>query len=262
MEALHAAGGVPPGWRFSLPPGDPAAGRQAFVDLKCYACHAIQGEQFPLKPGESATAGPDLSGMGAHHPTAYLVESILDPNAVLVEGPGYIGGDGRSIMPSYPEMTAAQLVNLVAYIKSLGGDMAAHAQAAQREQIAGGYRVRLVYERPGAAPDGHDAHAHHHHMAAPSAARPRLLAFIGDPTSGQPFAYLPVSARIDAPGKAARTVTLAPAIGEQGPHYAADVTLAPETTRVTITIGRATVPLGPGAPAQLGRPQTATFEWK
>ena len=261
MEALHAAGGVPPGWRFSLPAGDPAAGRQAFVDLKCHACHAIRGEQFPLNPGESATAGPDLSGMGAHHPTAYLVESILNPNAVLVEGPGYIGGDGRSIMPSYPEMTAAQLVNLIAYIKSRGGETAAHAHGGAREQIAGGYRVRLVYDAPGAQ-DGHEGHAHHHQMTGSSAARPRLIAFIGDATSGQPVAYLPVSARIDAPGKPARTVTLAPAIGEQGPQYAADVTLAPETSRVTVRIGRPTVPLGPGAPAQLARPQTATFEWK
>src|SRR5262245_26964784 len=64
MEALHAAGGVPPGWRFTLPSGDAAAGRRAFVDFKCYACHVIAGEQFPLKPGEVATAGPELSGMG------------------------------------------------------------------------------------------------------------------------------------------------------------------------------------------------------
>src|SRR3989442_15505507 len=44
MEALHAAGGVPPSWRFTVPPGDAVAGRQAFVDWKCYACHAIKGE--------------------------------------------------------------------------------------------------------------------------------------------------------------------------------------------------------------------------
>src|SRR5262245_57061308 len=33
MDALHAAGGVPPGWRFTLPTGDAAAGRQAFIDF-------------------------------------------------------------------------------------------------------------------------------------------------------------------------------------------------------------------------------------
>src|SRR5262245_28651888 len=64
MDALHAAGGVPPGWRFTMPAGDPAAGRRVFVDFKCYACHAVRGEQFPLPPGATATAGPDLTGMG------------------------------------------------------------------------------------------------------------------------------------------------------------------------------------------------------
>src|SRR5262249_32391973 len=121
MEALHAAGGVPRGWRFTVPPGDVAAGRRAFVEFKCYACHAVQDEQFPLKPGESATAGPELTGMGGHHPAAYLAESVLNPSAVLIEGPGYIGGDGRSIMPPYPDMTLRQLVDLVAYLKSLSG---------------------------------------------------------------------------------------------------------------------------------------------
>src|SRR5206468_8024040 len=145
--------------RFSLPPGDVAAGRQAFVDLKCYACHAIRGEQFPLQPGETATAGPDLAGMGGHHPTEYLVESIVNPNAVLVDGPGYIGGDGRSIMPAAPDMTVRQLVDLVAYLKSQRGD-ADHAHGLAREQTAGGYRVRLVY-RPGGN-GAHDEHAHHH----------------------------------------------------------------------------------------------------
>src|SRR5215475_15916149 len=160
MEALHAAGGVPPGWRFTLPPGDVLAGRRAFVDFKCYACHAVRGEQFPLKPGEAATAGPDLTGMGAHHPTEYLVESIVNPSAVLVDGAGYIGGDGRSIMPPSPEMTVAQLVDLVAYLKSLGGD-AGHVHDPVHERTAGGYRVRLVYR--GAAATAPGDHTHHQH---------------------------------------------------------------------------------------------------
>jgi hypothetical protein len=274
MEALHAAGGVPPGWRFTPGAGDPAAGRQVFVTLNCHTCHAIRGEQFPLRPGESATAGPDLSGMAAHHPTEYLVESILNPSAVLVEGPGYIGGDGRSIMPAYPDMTAAQLTHLVAYLKSRGPDAAGHdrggarEQAAAREQVSGGYRVRLLYRAAG----GHAGHAEHQHGAgaappratppAPSAARDRLMAFIADAVSGQPVPYLPVTARIEAPGKPPRSVTLAPAIGEAGPHYAGDVSLPADTARVTLAIGRASVPLAPGAPAQLARPQSVSFSWK
>ena len=183
MDAIHAAGGVPPGWRFTLPPGDPAAGRQTFVDLKCYACHAIKGEQFPLKPGEAAVAGPDLTGMGRHHPTEYLVESLVNPSAVLIDGPGYVGGDGRSIMPATPAMTLAQLIDLVAYLKSQGGD-AGHAHDEAREQTAGGYRVRLAF-LPAAA-EGHGDHAQHQHGAGAPAGRATRARAGSSPSSRTP----------------------------------------------------------------------------
>jgi hypothetical protein len=258
MDALHAAGGVPPGWRFTLPPGDPAAGRQVYVDLKCYACHAIKGEQFPLKPGETATAGPDLTGMGQHHPTEYLVESLVNPSAVVIDGPGYVGGDGRSIMPATPAMTLAQLIDLVAYLKSQGGD-AGRAKDEPREQTAGGYRVRLAF-LPIAA-EGHGDHAHQHGAGAP-AGKGRLVAFIADAASGQAIPYAPVTARIEAAGKPARTVKLAPAFGAEGFHYAADVTLPAGTRKVTVSVGPAALKVGAGAPAQLGRAQTIAFDWK
>ena len=129
MAALHQSGGVPPGWKFTPPPGNAAAGRQAFVDLGCYTCHTVQGEQFPAVSAADKRPGPDLTGMGSHHPAEYFVETILNPNAVLVDGPGYIGPDGRSVMPAYPDMTLAQLANLVAYLQSLttGGDATLHA---------------------------------------------------------------------------------------------------------------------------------------
>lgn len=260
MEALHAAGGVPRGWRFMLPAGDAAAGRVAFVDLKCYACHAVKGEQFPLKPGESATAGPELTGMGSHHPAEYLAESIINPNAVLIEGPGYIGGDGRSIMPAYPDMTLAQLANVVAYLKTLGGAEAAPMGAPAREQIVGGYRVRLVYRKPEDA--GH--HMHHHHAGAmPSGqAEARLLVFLSDPASDEPIPYMPVSAKVEVTGKPALTVKLSPALGPEGFHYGAGVTLPAGTNRITLTIGATTMRLDRSAPEGLRRTQTVPFEWK
>ena len=82
MEALHAAGGVPPGWQFTLPMGDPGAGREVFITLQCYTCHNVAGEHFPEHPPRDV--GPDLTGMGAHHPAAYFAESILNPNAVII----------------------------------------------------------------------------------------------------------------------------------------------------------------------------------
>src|SRR5262249_34809284 len=80
-------------------------------------------------PEGQNTAGPDLTGMGAHHPADYFVESILNPSAVLVDGPGYIGPDGASIMPAYPDMTIAQLADLVAYLKSLNNGGTPHTDS-------------------------------------------------------------------------------------------------------------------------------------
>ena len=257
MEALHAAGGVPPGWRFTVPAGDATAGRQTFVDLKCYACHAIKGEQFPLKPGETATAGPELSGMGGQHPAEYLAESIVNPSAVLVEGPGYIGGDGRSIMPSYPDMTLGQLVNLVAYLKTLEAPEDKHAHEPALEQMVGGYRVRLVYKTA-------DTGGHMHHgqgAMAMSQAPGRLLVYLTD-QGGQPIPHTPVRARIAVPGKPARTVTLRPALGPGGFHYGVDIALPAATNRITLSIGPAALRLGPDAPEGLKRAQTAAFQWK
>jgi putative copper export protein/mono/diheme cytochrome c family protein len=116
MEALHASGGVPPGWLFTPPPGDEARGRAVFLRLQCHACHAGAGDGVPAPTGP----GPALNGMSAHHPAGYLVESILNPNAVIVEGPGYTGADGRSRMPDYRDtLSVADLIDLVAYLRSL-----------------------------------------------------------------------------------------------------------------------------------------------
>jgi len=115
MEALHRAGGTPLRWRFTPPPGDVAAGRRAFEALGCPACHTVQGEPFSIV----TTTGPELTTMGGHHPPEYFAEAIMNPDAVLVEGPGYIDAQGHSSMPAYPDMTVAQLADLVAYIGAL-----------------------------------------------------------------------------------------------------------------------------------------------
>ena len=260
-EALHGGGGVPPGWRFSLPAGDPEAGRRAFVDLKCYTCHQVQGEQFPLKPGEAATAGPELTGMAHHHPTGYIVESIVNPSAVVVDRPGYFGGDGRSIMPAMPEMTVGQLIDLVAYLQSRGGD-AGHAHSRGREQTIGGYRVRLAFQP---VRGGHD-HAHHQQQHGAGSTPPHgkglLTATVVDAASGQPIPTLPVTASIEATGTPSKTVKLGPAFGADGFHYAADVDLPATTTRIMVSVGPAQMRLEAGAPAQLVRAYLVPFQWK
>jgi mono/diheme cytochrome c family protein len=120
MEALHRAGGVPPGWKFAVPPGNPGTGRQVFVELECFSCHRVGGESFT--PRQVGDVGPELNGIGGPQPTENQLESILNPNAVIVEGPGFTGPDRLSKMPDYGDsLTVGQLIDLVAYLKSLTG---------------------------------------------------------------------------------------------------------------------------------------------
>jgi L-cysteine S-thiosulfotransferase len=128
MKELHAQGGVPRGWKFLIPPGDAAEGRKVFVALECFACHEVKGEAFPSASKTPRDAGPALTGMGSHHPPEYFAESIVNPNRVIITGSGYTGPDGRSKMPSYADtMTIQQLIDVVAYLRSLTGGEMSHS---------------------------------------------------------------------------------------------------------------------------------------
>jgi mono/diheme cytochrome c family protein len=253
MEELHRAGGVPRGWKFTLPPGDPKTGREIFAKLECNKCHEVKPD-FP-KTGGAGDVGPALTGMGAHHPAEYFAQSIVDPDAVILAGPGFVGPDGRSIMPDYRDsLTFAELVDLVAYIKSLGGGDHAHHHHdanAPREQTAGPYKVRVEYQEPGG----------HRHGAAAST-RGHLMVFVADAATGERVPYLPVTAVIRAQESAARTVRLAPVIGGSGFHYGADVTLPDDTTKITLTLGAAAVKTMGAEAARFRTPVTLSFDWE
>lgn len=274
-EELHRLGGVPPGWKFTIPAGAPTAGRAVFAKLECYQCHTIQGEQFPQSSKEQSKSGPDLTGMGSHHPVEYFAESILNPNAVIVTGPGYTDAHGLSIMPDYREsLTVAELIDLVAYLKSLGGEHghpggmehggemahASHASApmGDLEQVVGGYRVRLVYQAAEAV-----AHSHGEHGAG--ATMPHvpnhLMVSITDVQTGAPVPYLPVSATIQAGQKPPRTIKLIPMMSDEGFHYGTDVTLPKTTSQITISIGATTMEMMPSVAGRFSKPQKVSFSW-
>jgi hypothetical protein len=90
-------------------------GREAFVLMKCLQCRVVPGE------GEG-NVGPDLSDIGLIQPPEYLVEPVIDPNALIVTGEGYTGEDGLSRMPEYQDtITLMQLIDIVEYMKTLQG---------------------------------------------------------------------------------------------------------------------------------------------
>src|SRR5262245_10902335 len=75
-DELHRLGGVPKGWRFTLPAADAKTGREVFAKLECYKCHEVKGAGFPAVTRTPENAGPELTTMGGHHPAEYFAESI------------------------------------------------------------------------------------------------------------------------------------------------------------------------------------------
>ena len=68
-------------WRECLEGGDAKAGREIFAEkaeAACMRCHKIKGE--------GGDVGPDLAGIGAKHDRAYILQSIVEPNAVIAPG--------------------------------------------------------------------------------------------------------------------------------------------------------------------------------
>jgi Cu/Ag efflux protein CusF len=107
----------PKGWSFTLPQGDPSKSRQVFIKFACFACHRVAGEDFP-DPG-AAAVGPELSQMGAMHPLEFFAESVMNPDAVILNERD-IGEDGRSMMRAFNKlMTVQELIDLSAYLASL-----------------------------------------------------------------------------------------------------------------------------------------------
>jgi uncharacterized protein involved in high-affinity Fe2+ transport len=275
MEELHQHGGVPPGWQFRFPDGDPQAGRAVFAKLECYQCHTIQGESFPQPSMTAGNTGPELTGMGTHHPVEYFAESILSPNTVIVTGPGYTDADGMSIMPDYRgSLTVAELIDLVTYVKSLQGEhapsAAAHhdshgAHGTLLDRVVGDYRISVMYHEAKAGSHGHKEHAHGGYSGGTAKAKAKaqnhLMAFITDVKTGEPVPYLPVTVTIATTTQPARTVKLMPMMGGKGFHYGVDVTFPPKAAKVTLAIGATTMRVMPSAAGRFANPQKVRFDW-
>jgi hypothetical protein len=113
--ASRAKPAVPKGWKFSLPDGDPKAGKTVFMNMQCYSCHSIQipGEKLPAGSG---AIGPELTGY-SDLPKEYLAESIIKAHTV-VAAPGYTVKEGKASMGNYNHfMTIQEMIDIVAFLK-------------------------------------------------------------------------------------------------------------------------------------------------
>jgi mono/diheme cytochrome c family protein len=104
---------------FRLPEGNVEAGRAAFLELRCNACHAVEATDFP-PPVADPPVPVTLGGMVNYQPTdGRFVTSIINPSHQLARGydKELIESFGESRMADYSDvMTVRQLVDLVAFL--------------------------------------------------------------------------------------------------------------------------------------------------
>lgn len=106
---------------FRLPDGNVEKGKAAFVELKCYSCHKVDGVELPAPV--VVTHQPVMIGGEVAHVQSYgeLVTSIIHPSHRLsVEIKKEWEVDGKlSPMPDFNHvMTVEQMIDLVAFTQS------------------------------------------------------------------------------------------------------------------------------------------------
>ncbi len=106
---------------FRLPDGDPAGGRQVVLDMKCHACHQVDGGGFPAPTAEPPV--PILLGGSVPYTKTdgELVTAIINPShkiAPALRTEQVKSGDA-SRMPDYGDhLTVRQMVDLVAFLQT------------------------------------------------------------------------------------------------------------------------------------------------
>lgn len=125
--ASTGAGGTssdPRSVTITLPQGDVTAGRQAFVELGCTACHAVPSESdFP--PPVSSTPGPPIDARLATSDVSYLAAAIMSPAHEISPNSSdkvlraRLAGKLSPMGDFSRVMTVRQLADLHAYLRSI-----------------------------------------------------------------------------------------------------------------------------------------------
>ncbi len=108
----------------AMPVGDTATGRDAFADLKCTVCHRVTGDG-DLDPPVAADLGPDLGSRLSQQPAGLVATSIVAPSHVISTqvsetAKQRLQGTLSAMGDFSRAMTVRQLIDLVAYLRSLG----------------------------------------------------------------------------------------------------------------------------------------------
>jgi hypothetical protein len=104
---------------FALPPGDAARGQEAFVALRCHACHRVQGAALPA-PVATPPVPITLGAAPSSYTDAQLVTSIIAPSHAITraEYGENVAAEGLSRMGDFTSaMTVRQLVDIVTFLR-------------------------------------------------------------------------------------------------------------------------------------------------
>ncbi|MGH7144240.1 MAG: c-type cytochrome [Planctomycetota bacterium] len=105
-----------------LPPPGPdrtemdLRGRQVFMQKKCWECHKLGADPLP-GPLNVLSQGPDLDVVGRQLSIDRIIESIVNPNAVIAQPADQYTADGVSKMPSQIDnLSVGDLMRLAVFL--------------------------------------------------------------------------------------------------------------------------------------------------
>ncbi|MGD8340769.1 MAG: cytochrome c [Gammaproteobacteria bacterium] len=124
LAAVATGCAYQPRFGFPIEQGSIEAGRQAFIDHGCHACHTVAGVRLPDPPGGATPLlelGGETSNVKAY---SELLTSIINPNHRISERYSEQIGDRAlapltSPMPAHIDtMTVRQVIDIVAFLDS------------------------------------------------------------------------------------------------------------------------------------------------
>lgn len=103
---------------FVFPEGDMARGQKAFVELKCYECHRVDGvADLPpptAAPGKVVLLGGEVDALRTY---GDLVTAVIHPSQALTGGLPGPAGQVSSMPQANATMTVGQMLDIVTFLQ-------------------------------------------------------------------------------------------------------------------------------------------------
>lgn len=111
------AAGLPPEIATTLAQADPDRGQKLTVDSGCTACHSLEKDVRLVGPSWYNVGDHAVTRVEGESPALYLYNSIVDPNAFVIEG------YPANVMPSTfrDALSDQDIADIIAYLLTFHG---------------------------------------------------------------------------------------------------------------------------------------------